>query len=48
MDNRNRRGGDASSMASADKEMEERAKRAKELLSKRYSGLRNEQVNRTA
>lgn len=30
-------------MASADKEMEERAKRAKELLSKRYSGLRNEQ-----
>lgn len=32
------------SMASADKEMEERAKRAKELLSQRYRGLRSEQV----
>jgi serine/threonine kinase 38 len=30
-------------MASADKEMEERAQRAKELLSMRYKGLRNEQ-----
>lgn len=30
-------------MASADKEMEERAKRAKELLSMRYKGLKNEQ-----
>uniref|UniRef100_A0A7S3QB35 non-specific serine/threonine protein kinase n=1 Tax=Chaetoceros debilis TaxID=122233 RepID=A0A7S3QB35_9STRA len=30
-------------MASADKEMEERAKRAKELLSQRYKGLRHEQ-----
>ena len=30
-------------MATADKEMEERAKRAKELLSMRYKGLRNEQ-----
>lgn len=45
MDNRNRRVVEASSMASADKEMEERAKRAKELLSMRYRGLRNEQVS---
>eukprot|EP00979_Chaetoceros_neogracilis_P006118 scaffold1222_cov260-Chaetoceros_neogracile.AAC.18 len=38
---RNNRRDDA--IASADKEMEERAKRAKELLSQRYRGLRNEQ-----
>lgn len=31
-------------IASADKEMEERAKRAKDLLSQRYSGLKTEQV----
>jgi hypothetical protein len=41
---RNNRRDDA--IASADKEMEERAKRAKELLSQRYRGLRNEQVRR--
>ena len=41
--NRSRRGDE--SMASADKEMEERAKRAKELLSMRYKGLKNEQVS---
>lgn len=38
---RNNRRDDA--IASADKEMEERAKRAKELLSQRYRGLRNDQ-----
>lgn len=32
-------------MAAADKEMEERANRAKELLSQRYKGLRNDQVS---
>ncbi len=32
-------------VASADKEMEERAKRAKELLSMRYKGMRHEQVS---
>ena len=31
-------------VAAADKEMEERANRAKELLSRRYHGLRNQQV----
>jgi serine/threonine kinase 38 len=41
MSRNNRRGEE--SMASADKEMEERAQRAKELLSMRYKGLRNEQ-----
>ncbi len=41
--NNNRRCDD--SMASADKEMEERAKRAKELLSQRYKGLKHEQVS---
>lgn len=41
--NSNRRCDDT--MASADKEMEERAKRAKELLSQRYKGLRHEQVS---
>mmetsp|Transcript_31815 Transcript_31815/g.38981 ORF Transcript_31815/g.38981 Transcript_31815/m.38981 type:complete len:118 (-) Transcript_31815:1620-1973(-) len=30
-------------MAAADKELEERAKRAKELLSQRYRGMRHEQ-----
>ena len=32
-------------VAAADKEMEERANRAKELLSKRYHGLKNHQVS---
>lgn len=32
-------------VALADKEMEERANRAKELLSMRYKGLRHEQVS---
>ena len=32
-------------VALADKEMEERANRAKELLSMRYKGLKNEQVS---
>eukprot|EP00957_Ditylum_brightwellii_P104939 7998344-Ditylum_brightwellii.AAC.1 len=32
-------------MAAADKEMEERANRAKELLSSRYRGLRDDQVS---
>ena len=31
-------------VAAADKEMEERAKRAKELLSQRYTGLKKQQV----
>ena len=31
-------------VAAADKEMEERANRAKELLSRRYHGLKNQQV----
>ena len=31
-------------VAAADKEMEERANRAKELLSRRYHGLKNHQV----
>lgn len=31
-------------MAAADKEMEERANRAKQLLSQRYRGLRHDQV----
>lgn len=34
-------------MAAADKEMEERANRAKQLLSQRYKGLRNDQVRIT-
>ena len=34
-------------MAAADKEMEERANRAKQLLSQRYRGLRNDQVRNT-
>ena len=32
-------------VAAADKEMEERANRAKELLSRRYHGLKNQQVS---
>jgi hypothetical protein len=32
-------------VAAADKEMEERANRAKELLSKRHHGLRSQQVS---
>jgi len=32
-------------MATADKEMEERANRARQLLSDRYRGLRNDQVS---
>lgn len=39
----NMRGEDV--MAAADKEMEERANRAKELLSMRYTGLRHNQVS---
>ena len=35
---------DDEAMARADKEMEERANRAKQLLSQRYRGLRNDQV----
>ena len=31
-------------VAAADKEMEERANRAKELLANRYHGLKNQQV----
>ena len=34
-------------VAAADKEMEERAARAKALLSNRYKGLRTEQVRKT-
>jgi len=36
---------DDEAMAAADKEMEERATRAKELLSQRYRGLKNDQVS---
>ena len=35
---------DDAAVAAADKEMEERANRAKELLSKRYTGLKAQQV----
>ena len=35
---------DDEAVAAADKEMEARANRAKELLSKRYQGLRKHQV----
>ena len=35
---------DAEAVAAADKEMEERANRAKELLSQRYVGLKRSQV----
>jgi hypothetical protein len=35
---------DDEAMAAADKEMEERANRAKQLLSQRYKGLRSDQV----
>jgi hypothetical protein len=35
---------DDEAMAAADKEMEERANRAKQLLSQRYQGLKTEQV----
>ena len=39
---------DEEAVAAADKEMEERANRAKELLSQRYVGLKRQQVsNRT-
>lgn len=34
-------------MATADKQMEERANRARQLLSERYRGLRNDQVSIT-
>lgn len=37
---------DDAAVAAADKEMEERANRAKELLSKRYTGLKVQQVRR--
>lgn len=36
---------DDDAVAAADKEMEERANRAKELLSQRYKGLKNQQVS---
>ena len=36
---------DEEAVAAADKEMEERANRAKELLSKRYVGLKRQQVS---
>jgi hypothetical protein len=35
---------DEDAVAAADKEMEERANRAKELLSRRYVGLKTQQV----
>lgn len=35
---------DEDAVAAADKEMEARAKRAKELLSQRYVGLKRQQV----
>ena len=35
---------DEEAVAAADKEMEERANRAKELLSQRYDGIRAQQV----
>jgi hypothetical protein len=35
------------SVAAADKEMEDRANRAKELLSRRYHGLKHQQVRRS-
>lgn len=35
---------DEDAVAAADKEMEERANRAKELLSQRYRGLKTQQV----
>ena len=35
---------DEEAVAAADKEMEERANRAKELLSQRYVGLKRDQV----
>lgn len=35
---------DEDAVAAADKEMEERANRAKELLSQRYQGLKKNQV----
>ncbi len=35
---------DEEAVAAADKEMEERANRAKELLSRRYVGLKRQQV----
>lgn len=38
---------DEDAVAAADKEMEERANRAKELLSQRYKGLRVQQVRTT-
>lgn len=37
---------DEAAVAAADKEMEERANRAKELLSKRYVGLKKSQVRK--
>jgi hypothetical protein len=39
---------DDDAVAAADKEMEERANRAKELLSQRYHGLRKHQVGSVA
>jgi hypothetical protein len=36
---------DEEAVAAADKEMEERANRAKELLSQRYDGIRLQQVS---
>ena len=36
---------DDEAMAAADKEMEERANRAKQLLSQRYKGLKTDQVS---
>jgi hypothetical protein len=36
---------DEEAVAAADKEMEERANRAKELLSQRYVGLKRQQVS---
>jgi hypothetical protein len=37
---------DEEAVAAADKEMEERANRAKDLLSQRYKGLKTQQVRR--
>lgn len=38
---------DEDAVAAADKEMEERANRAKELLSQRYRGLKTHQVRKS-
>jgi len=39
---------DEDAVAAADKEMEERANRAKELLSQRYKGMKTQQVSKSS